>query len=137
MAASALNLVVSDEQRDFFVWVNPQTFLVQANVHATGQFSSADLINPDETLPFLRNDKFGGRVTPFLQSARAAQAFLGRGHKVMLIGPSDGFAEASSVDRSNLVSTSLGPTVSNISLEGISLDPLSGQFVAVKEKLPQ
>ena len=68
MAASIPNLVVSDEQRDFLVWVDPQTFLVQANVTATGQFSSAELIDPEQTLPFVRNDRFGGLVTPFLQN---------------------------------------------------------------------
>ena len=67
MAASTTNLVVTDEQRDFFVWVDPRTFLVQANVAATGRFSSAELIDPQETLPFVRNGKFGGFVTPFLQ----------------------------------------------------------------------
>lgn len=68
MPASSPNLVVGDEPRDFFVWVDPQSFLVQANVTATGQFSSAELIDPEETLPFVRNDKHGGLVTPFLQS---------------------------------------------------------------------
>ena len=68
MPTSTPNLVASNEQRDFFVWVNPQTFLIRANVTATGQFSSAELIDPDESLPFVRNDKFGGLVTPFLQN---------------------------------------------------------------------
>jgi uncharacterized protein YjiK len=31
---------------------------------------------------------------------------------------------------------SLGPTVGNVGLEGISFDPLSGKFVTVKEKTP-
>ena len=35
---------------------------------ATGQFSSAELMDSEETLPFVRNDKFGGLVTPFLQN---------------------------------------------------------------------
>jgi hypothetical protein len=68
MQALTPNLMVGDEQRDFFVWVDPQAFLVQANVYSTGQFSSAELIDPNETLPFLRNEKFGGIMTPFLRS---------------------------------------------------------------------
>ena len=68
MTTLSPNLIVSDEQRDFFVWVDPQTFLVQANVTATGQFTSAELIDPEETLPFIRNDRFGGLLTPFLQN---------------------------------------------------------------------
>jgi uncharacterized protein YjiK len=42
-----------------------------------------------------------------------------------------------SVDRTALKSASLGDTVGNVGLEGISFDPISGAFVAVKEKTPQ
>ncbi len=42
-----------------------------------------------------------------------------------------------SVDRSSLKFASLGPTVGNVGLEGISFDPLTGKFTAVKEKTPQ
>jgi len=41
------------------------------------------------------------------------------------------------VGRSFLQSVSIGPTTSNIGLEGISYDPLNGSFVLVKEKVPQ
>ena len=68
MEPSTPNLFVGDEQLDFFVWVDPRSFLVQANVTAGGQFSSAELVDPEETLPFVRNEKFGGLLTPFLQS---------------------------------------------------------------------
>ena len=68
MTASIPNLIVSDAPLDFFVWVDPHTFLVQANITASGRFSSAELIDPEETLPFVKNDKFGGLVTPFLQN---------------------------------------------------------------------
>ena len=74
MSATTTNLFVTDEQRDFFVWVDPRAFMVQANVTATGQFSSAELIDVQETLPFVRNDKFGGFVTPFLQSVTHSYA---------------------------------------------------------------
>lgn len=41
------------------------------------------------------------------------------------------------IGRSFLQSVSVGPTTGNIGLEGISYDPLSGDFVLVKEKVPQ
>ena len=62
------NLISSSELRDFYVWVNPQNFLLQANLSATGRFSSAELINPEHTLPFVRDLEFGGLVTPFMQN---------------------------------------------------------------------
>lgn len=39
--------------------------------------------------------------------------------------------------RSSLQSASLGPTIGNIGLEGISFDPVTSRFVVVKEKDPQ
>ena len=42
-----------------------------------------------------------------------------------------------SADRSSLPSVSLGDTVGNIGLEGISFDPVGGTYVTVKEKSPQ
>jgi uncharacterized protein YjiK len=41
------------------------------------------------------------------------------------------------VSRANLASASLGVTVGNVGLEGISYDPSTGQYVVVKEKTPQ
>ncbi|MBC7834918.1 MAG: SdiA-regulated domain-containing protein [Phycisphaerales bacterium] len=39
--------------------------------------------------------------------------------------------------RNTLPTASLGPTVGNIGIEGISYDPANGHFIAVKEKSPQ
>lgn len=39
--------------------------------------------------------------------------------------------------RSSLASASLGATVGNVGLEGISYDPTTGQYIVVKEKTPQ
>lgn len=39
--------------------------------------------------------------------------------------------------RSSLLSTSIGETTGNIGLEGVSYDPVTGQFFFVKEKTPQ
>ena len=47
------------------------------------------------------------------------------------------YSAGGSVDRSSLATVSLGPTVGNIGIEGISFDPLTGEYVAVKEKTPQ
>ncbi|MEW5788760.1 MAG: SdiA-regulated domain-containing protein [Pseudomonadota bacterium] len=47
------------------------------------------------------------------------------------------YSAAGSAARSSLASSSLGPTVGNIGIEGIAYDPLTGGFVAVKEKSPQ
>ncbi|KAB2922238.1 MAG: PEP-CTERM sorting domain-containing protein [Dechloromonas sp.] len=41
------------------------------------------------------------------------------------------------IGRSFLQSATLGPTVGNVGLEGISYDPASGGFILVKEKVPQ
>lgn len=42
-----------------------------------------------------------------------------------------------SATRSSLASASLGRTVGNVGLEGISYDPATGQYLVVKEKTPQ
>lgn len=42
-----------------------------------------------------------------------------------------------SVNRSSLQSLSIGSTVGNVGIEGISYDPLTGRYVAVKETNPQ
>lgn len=47
------------------------------------------------------------------------------------------YVAGGSVDRSILPSVSLGDTVGNIGLEGISYDPIGGGYVTVKEKSPQ
>lgn len=68
MPAALGSLVEGDAPLDFYVWVDPRTFLVRANVTATGRFASGKNIEPAETLPFEKNAKFGGFVTPFLQN---------------------------------------------------------------------
>lgn len=47
------------------------------------------------------------------------------------------YTAGGSVSRSSLASASLGPTVGNIGLEGISYDRTTGQYVVVKENSPQ
>lgn len=47
------------------------------------------------------------------------------------------YVAGGSTDRSSLAGVSVGPTVGNIGLEGISFDPLTGGYFLVKEKEPQ
>jgi uncharacterized protein YjiK len=47
------------------------------------------------------------------------------------------YAAGGTVARSSLQSVSLGPTVGNVGIEGVSFDPRTGKFVFVKEKTPQ
>jgi len=47
------------------------------------------------------------------------------------------YTAGGTVSRGSLPSSSLGPTVGNIGIEGITYDPSTGDFFAVKEKDPQ
>lgn len=47
------------------------------------------------------------------------------------------YSASGSVSRASLSSVSLGDTVGNVGIEGISYDPLSDTFITVKEKTPQ
>ncbi len=47
------------------------------------------------------------------------------------------YQAGSAIGRSTLPSVSVGPTVGNVGIEGVSYDPLTGRFLMVKEKTPQ
>lgn len=47
------------------------------------------------------------------------------------------YTAGGAIGRNTLPSVSVGPTVGNVGLEGLSYDPLSGRFILVKEKTPQ
>jgi len=47
------------------------------------------------------------------------------------------YAAGTTVARSSLPTVDLGPTTSNIGMEGLSFDPFSGKYIVVKEKTPQ
>jgi hypothetical protein len=47
------------------------------------------------------------------------------------------YQAGTAVGRSTLPSVSVGPTVGNVGIEGVSYDPLTGRFLMVKEKTPQ
>lgn len=47
------------------------------------------------------------------------------------------YTPGANASRSSLASASIGVTVGNVGLEGISYDPTTGQYITVKEKTPQ
>lgn len=47
------------------------------------------------------------------------------------------YTAGGNASRSSLASASIGVTVGNVGLEGISYDPTTGQYIVVKEKTPQ
>lgn len=47
------------------------------------------------------------------------------------------YTAGGSASRASLLNASIGPTVGNIGVEGISYDPRNGRFISVKEKTPQ
>ena len=60
------NLYQSNEEKDFFVWVNPKQFLVCHQIEKIGSFFSGGNLEPRETnLMFIPNPKFKGDITPF------------------------------------------------------------------------
>ncbi|MGC3981024.1 MAG: VPLPA-CTERM sorting domain-containing protein [Steroidobacteraceae bacterium] len=83
--------------------------------------SSMSLTNFDDTegLTYIGNGKF------VVTEERLEDAYLLT------------YAATGSVSRSTLPSLSIGATVGNVGIEGISYDPLTGNFVAVKEKSPE
>ena len=60
------NLYQSDIQKDFYLWVNPNNFLVRHQITEVGSFFSGGNLEPRETnLMFIPNPKFKGDITPF------------------------------------------------------------------------
>ncbi len=60
------NLHKTDRSKDFYVWINPQNFLIRHQIQATGCFSSGGDLEPRETnLMFIPNPKFKGDIVPF------------------------------------------------------------------------
>lgn len=58
------NLFVSDEEREFFVWVDPSSRLVEHNMRFTGSFVAIG--NEGEKIPFIPNPNWSmGMISPF------------------------------------------------------------------------
>ncbi|MFM9957185.1 MAG: SdiA-regulated domain-containing protein [Phycisphaerales bacterium] len=47
------------------------------------------------------------------------------------------YTAGGAISRGSLANASIGPTVGNVGVEGISYDPRNGRFITVKEKTPQ
>lgn len=66
VSAQMENLFTSSEPVDFWVWVNPDNFLVRHQITVTGGFTSGGLIEPTRSnLMFIPNPDFRGELTPF------------------------------------------------------------------------
>jgi hypothetical protein len=61
------NLFTSTGPKDFWVWVNPQNWLVRHQIQVVGGFfsGSLELSERKSNLMFLPNPDFEGDVTPF------------------------------------------------------------------------
>jgi len=63
------NIYQGNEERDFWVWVNPNNWLVNHQISVTGQFFSGGLVNDKKSnLMFIPNPDFSGDITPFQMS---------------------------------------------------------------------
>lgn len=66
MHAIKPNLYLGDDREDFWVWVNPTSFLVRHQISLVGCFISAGNIGRGKSnLPFLPNPEFEGDISPF------------------------------------------------------------------------
>lgn len=62
----SFNLHVGESPQDFWVWVNPNNWLVRHQISITGCFISAGSVGRgDSNLPFIPNPKFSGDISPF------------------------------------------------------------------------
>jgi hypothetical protein len=59
------NLHCDQDQREFFVWVDPNDFLARHQIEVVGSFFSVAPDNTAESLMFLPNPNFRGGVSPF------------------------------------------------------------------------
>lgn len=60
------NLFSSQEPADFWVWVNPDNWLVNHQITVTGGFTSGGIIEERKSnLMFIPNPQFRGDITPF------------------------------------------------------------------------
>lgn len=60
------NLYHSDDSVDFWVWINPQNWLVKHQITFTGGFTSGGLLKKGKSnLMFIPNPEFESDITPF------------------------------------------------------------------------
>lgn len=60
------NIFSQQQKEDFWVWVNPDNWLVKHNITFTGGFTSGGLIEKKKSnLMFIPNSEFGGDISAF------------------------------------------------------------------------
>ena len=59
------NLFCAEDQRDFYVWVDPSNWFIRHQIQETGSFFPVHPENLEEALMFVPNPKFRGLVSPF------------------------------------------------------------------------
>lgn len=60
------NIQFGELQQDFWVWINPSSWLVKHQISVVGCFISAgNVARGESNLPFIPNPKFTGDVSPF------------------------------------------------------------------------
>lgn len=67
VSSQMTNIFSSTEPVDFWVWVNPNNWLVRHQISVVGGFFSGGLVSGENksNLMFLPNPDFGGDITPF------------------------------------------------------------------------
>jgi len=58
------NILITDSPKNFWVWINPNDFLVKHNIGLLGKITTIHNQN-DETLMFIPNPNFNSFVSPF------------------------------------------------------------------------
>lgn len=119
-AAEASAITWNWDSDSLFVLGDEGDYVVEVNKQGQ-QLSSMNLFGFDDTegLTYIGNGTF------VITEERLQDAYL-------FTYQADG-----AIGRSTLPSLSVGPTVGNVGIEGLSYDPLTGRFIMVKEKTPQ
>ena len=119
-AAEASAITWNWDSDSLFVLGDEGDYVVEVNQQGV-ELSSMNLFGFDDTegLTYVGNGQF------VITEERLQDAYLFT------------YQAGGAVGRSTLPSLSVGPTVGNVGIEGLSYDPLTGRFIMVKEKTPQ
>jgi uncharacterized protein YjiK len=119
-AAEASAITWNWDSDSLFVLGDEGDYVVEVNKQGV-ELSSMNLFGFDDTegLTYVGNGQF------VITEERLQDAYLFT------------YQGGGAVGRGTLPSLSVGPTVGNVGIEGLSYDPLTGRFIMVKEKTPQ
>ncbi|MBP6097362.1 MAG: SdiA-regulated domain-containing protein [Methyloversatilis sp.] len=119
-AAEASAITWNWDSDSLFVLGDEGDYVVEVNKQGV-ELSSMNLFGFDDTegLTYVGNGQF------VITEERLQDAYLFT------------YQASGAVGRGTLPSLSVGPTVGNVGIEGLSYDPLTGRFIMVKEKTPQ